>query len=211
MNAFIFGDCSLNRQSAPGKEKGRDAPLNEKRTLKALRRGEPAALSEIIRQYTPYVYAIARNILSPALPPEDIEETVSDVFCALWYSRDGLESGKLKSWLAVTARNAARDRLRRLRLIHPLDEDMLDISLPDMEQALAERELAAACREAVDSLGEPDREIFQRRYFLYQKTEDIAREMGLGHSAVRSRLMRGRTKLREYLEERGWAYADQNY
>lgn len=184
--------------------------MNEKRTLKALRRGEPAALSEIIRQYTPYVYAIARNILSPALPPEDIEETVSDVFCSLWYSRDGLEPGKLKAWLAVTARNAARDRLRRLRLIHPLDEDMLDISLPDMEQALAERELAAACREAVDSLGEPDREIFQRRYFLYQKTEDIAREMGLGHAAVRSRLMRGRTKLREYLEKGGWAYADQD-
>ena len=64
---------------------------------------------------------------------------------------------------------------------------------------------------AVDSLGEPDREIFQRRYFLYQKTEDIAREMGLGHAAVRSRLMRGRTKLREYLEKGGWAYANQNH
>lgn len=185
--------------------------MNEKRTLKALRQGDPAALAEIIRQYTPYVYAIARNILSPALPGEDMEELVSDVFCSAWYSRDRLEPGKLKAWLAVTARNAARDRLRRLRLTHPLDEDMLDISLPDMDEALAEQELAAACRAAVDSLGEPDREIFQRRYFLYQKTEDIAREMGLGHAAVRSRLMRGRTKLREYLEKGGWAYANQNH
>ena len=31
------------------------------------------------------------------------------------------------------------------------------------------------------------------------------------YAAVRSRLMRGRTKLREYLEKGGWAYADQNY
>lgn len=185
--------------------------MNEKRTLKALRQGEPAALSEIIRHYTPYVYAIARNILSPALPKEDIEETVSDVFCSVWYSRETLEPGKLKPWLAVTARNAARDRLRKLKLLHPLDEDMLDVNIPDMEEELAQQELAEACRRAVDSLGEPDREIFQRRYFLYQKTEDIAREMGLGHAAVRSRLMRGRRKLREYLEERGWAYANQNH
>lgn len=184
--------------------------MNEKRTLKSLRRGEPAALSEIIRHYTPYVYAIARNILSPALPPEDIEETVSDVFCSLWYSRDKLEPGKLKAWLAVTARNAARDRLRKMKLLHPLDEEILDVNLLDMEEKLAERELAEACRRAVDSLGEPDREIFQRRYFLYQKTEDIAREMGLSHSAVRSRLMRGRSKLREHLEKGGWDYADQD-
>ncbi len=185
--------------------------MNEKRTLKALRQGEPAALSDIIRHYTPYVYAIARNILSPALPREDIEETVSDVFCALWYSRERLEPGTLKPWLAVTARNAARDRLRKLKLTPTLEDDILDLNVPDMDEALVERELAAACRLAVESMEEPDREIFQRRYFLYQKTEDIAREMGLGHSAVRSRLMRGRAKLREYLEERGWAYANQNY
>lgn len=192
-------------------EKGCETLVNEKRILKMLRRGDSAALEQIIDQYTPYVFAIVSNILSHALPREDLEEVVSDVFCSLWYSREQVEPGKLKAWLAVTARNAARDRLRRLRLTHPLDEDMLDISLPDMDEALAEQELAAACRAAVDSLKEPDREIFQRRYFLYQKTEDIAREMGLGHAAVRSRLMRGRTKLREYLEKGGWAYADQNY
>ena len=133
------------------------------------------------------------------------------MFCSVWYSRDRLEPGSLKAWLAATARNAARDRLRKLRLTNPLDEDILDLNIPDMEDAMAEQELAAACRRAVDSLGEPDREIFQRRYFLYQKTQDIAREMGLGHAAVRSRLMRGRGKLREYLEERGWAYANQNH
>ena len=125
--------------------------------MKALRQGEPAALSEIIRQYTPYVYAIARNILSPALPPEDIEEIVSDVFCSAWYSRDSLEPGKLKAWLAVTARNAARDRLRRLRLTEPLGDDILDINIPGMEETVTERELAEACRRAVDSLKEPDR------------------------------------------------------
>ena len=173
------------------KQKGCETLVNEKRILKMLRRGDSAALEQIIDQYTPYVFAIVSNILSHALPREDLEEVVSDVFCSAWYSRDRLEPGKLKAWLAVTARNAARDRLRKLRLTNPLDEDILDLNIPDMEDAMAEQELAAACRRAVDSLGEPDREIFQRRYFLYQKTQDIAREMGLGHAAVRSRLMRG--------------------
>lgn len=185
--------------------------MNEKRILKALRRGDSAALAQIIDQYTPYVFAIVRNILSHALPQEDREELVSDVFCSLWYSRDKVEPGKLKAYLAAIARNAARSRLRRLKLAEPLEDDLLELALPGPEDGVLALELKAVCREAVDSLGQPDREIFQRRYFLYQKTEDIARDMGLGHAAVRSRLSRGRMKLRDYLEERGWTYANQNH
>ena len=71
--------------------------MNEKRILKALRRGDSAALEQIIDQYTPYVFAIISNILSHALPREDLEEVVSDVFCSLWYSRAQVEPGKVKA------------------------------------------------------------------------------------------------------------------
>ena len=63
------------------------------------------------------------------------------------------------------------------------------------------RELA---REAVDTLGEPDCEIFKRHYFLYQKTEDIAAALGMNGATVRTKLARGRQKLKSYLEERGY-------
>ena len=67
------------------------------------------------------------------------------------------------------------------------------------------RELA---HEAVDSLGEPDREIFQRYYFLYQKTEDIADALGLKDATVRTKLARGRKRLKDYLKERGYSCED---
>ena len=183
--------------------------MNEKRILKALRRGDSAALEQIIDQYTPYVFAIISNILSHALPREDLEEVVSDVFCSLWYSRAQVEPGKLKAYLAAIARNAAKSRLRRLKLTEPLEDDLLELSLPGPEEGVLALELKAACRDlAVDSLGQPDSEIFLRRYFLYQKTGDIAQALGMNAATVRSRLSRGREKLKEHLEERG--YGDAN-
>ena len=51
------------------------------------------------------------------------------------------------------------------------------------------------------ALGEPDREIFQRYYFFYQKTEEIAKSLGLKDTTVRTKLARGRKRLKEYLTE----------
>lgn len=190
------------------KEKGCEKLVNEKRTLKALRRGDSAALEQIIEEYTPYIFAIASNILAHALPREDIEEVVSDTFCSLWYSRENVKTGKLKAYLAAIARNTAKSRLRQQRLTEPLEDDVLDISIPGPEAGVLTLELNLVCREAVDSLGEPDSEIFKRRYFLYQKTEEIAAALGMNHATVRSRLFRGRERLKERLAERGYSYAD---
>lgn len=180
--------------------------MNEKQLIKAMKRGDSAALGRIIDQYTPYAFAIASNILSHALPREDIEEAVSDAFCSLWYSRENIEPGKLKGYLAAIVRNEARTRLRRMKLTEPLEEDVLEILTPGPEDGVLKLELDDICREAVDSLGEPDREIFQRRYFLYQKTGDIAEALGINASTVRSKLLRGREKLKEMIEERGYSY-----
>ena len=54
-------------------------------------------------------------------------------------------------------------------------------------------------REAVDGLGPTDREIFLRHYFWHQPVQQIAREMGKNGSAIKSRLARGREKLRKIL------------
>ena len=66
-------------------------------------------------------------------------------------------------------------------------------------------ELSEAARRAVDSLPEPDGEIFRRHYFLYQKTEAIAADMGINAATVRTKLARGRKRLKAYLTERGYS------
>lgn len=185
--------------------------MNERAVLRALRAGDTGALSEIIALYTPYLYAIASNIMAPQLSREDVEEVVSDSFAALWYHCTEPKPGKLKPWLACVARNKARDALRKARLSEPLEDDLLEVSVPDgMEAGVLRQELTALAREAVDALGEPDSEIFKRHYFLYQKTDEIAAGLDMNAATVRTRLRRGRERLRDYFSERGYSCADPN-
>ena len=185
--------------------------MNERAVLRRLRDGDTGALSEIIAFYTPYLYTVASNIMDPPLSREDVEEAVSDAFVQLWTHRAEVVPGKLKAWLAVVARNRAKDALRAARLSEPLDDDLLDIAAPgSMEKAVLSAELTELTREAVDSLGEPDSEIFKRHYFLYQKTDKIAAVLDLNAATVRTKLRRGRERLRTYFTERGYSCADPN-
>ncbi len=184
--------------------------MEEALLLKRLKRGDTAALDAVIDVYAPYVFAIESNILGPVLGrQEDIEEAVSDVFLALWNSRGKVETGKLRAYLGAIARNTGRNRLRSLHVVHPLDEDALEVSdtAPGPEEEALRRELRRLTRKAVETLPEPDREIFQRYYYLYEKTADIAREMAINQSTVTTKLARGRELLRAYLEERGYTNA----
>ena len=114
--------------------------------------------------------------------------------------------------VAAIVRNKAKSALRRNRLEEPLEDDLLQISIPnEPEQKILLSELREIAHKAVDSLGEPDREIFQRYYFLYQKTEDIATALGLKDATVRTKLARGRKRLRDYLTERGFHCEDTHY
>lgn len=186
--------------------------MNEKKLLRRLRRGDESVLPELIRQYSGYAYAIAFNILSHALGEEDIEEVVSDSFLSIWENRASIETEMLKAYLAAVVRNKAKTALRKYHAEEPLDDDILQISIPNQpEQKILLSELREIAHDAVDSLDEPDREIFQRYYFLYQKTEEISRALGLKDATVRARLSRGRKRLKDYLEERGFSCEDTHY
>ena len=118
----------------------------------------------------------------------------------------------LKAYLAAIVRNKAKTALRKHHEEEPLEDDLLQISIPNQpEQKILLSELREIAHEAVDSLGEPDREIFQRYYFFYQKTEDISKALGLKDATVRAKLARGRKRLKDYLTERGFSCEDTHY
>lgn len=171
-----------------------------------LRRGDTAALEEMIELYTPYACAVVENVLGGVLGEEDAEELVADAFTALWYNRANVRDGAIKPYLAAIARNKAKSRLRALRVSEPLEDDIpiAELNLPEEKYILDE--LADIARRAVESLPEPDCEIFKRHYFLYQRTEDIAAALHLPGATVRTKLARGRKRLKAYLVERGYDY-----
>ena len=180
--------------------------LTEKRALALLQADRPGGLEWFIDEYTPYVSAVVRGILGRAMPEQDIEETVSDTFVTLWRSRTKVRPGQAKGYLGAIARSRALNRLRLAGSDLALEEDIL--ILPEAgPEALAEgRERDEAVRRAVQSLSEPDREIFVRHYYYGQSASDVAAELGMTPEAVRQRLKRGRDRLRTMLTEGGNGY-----
>lgn len=171
--------------------------MEERHLLRGLRRGSEAALEQAMDTYGAYVYTIVSNLIGTAMGQGDVEEVVADVFFTLWNKADQIRSGKLKAWLGAVARNQARQKLRENRLELPLEDDVL--TLPDLspEETLEAREQERLVRQAVLAMQEPDREIFLRHYYYGQKVDDIARALDLKAVTVRSRLHRGRARLKE--------------
>lgn len=178
--------------------------MNDDRLLlEKLRRRDQQGLEEAISRYGGYVAAVVRRTLGPFGAEQDGEELVSDVFVTLWQKAESLrDDSSLKNWLGVVARNGALKRLGRIRLEEPL-EDNLCFSRTDPAEEAEQRVLV---RRAVNSLGRVDREILIRHYFWYETVEQIARETGMNPSTVKTRLRRGREKLRKKLEKEELQY-----
>lgn len=174
--------------------------MTEEMILRKLWQGDPKGLEALMDKYIPYVSAICWNILRGAMQPEDAEEIVSDVFLAAWEQADQIRPGSAKQWLGAVARNKAKNRLRLLGQDLPLEEDVLE--LPDEQTPqgqLDRREERRLVRRAVDQLPGEDREIFLRHYWYAQTLQEISACMQMNPSTVKTKLRRGRLRLKELL------------
>lgn len=180
----------------------------DSKQLAWLLKSDPSrGLAEALSRYGAPVRTICAAILGTE-NREEIEEAVADSFVALWKGLERYDPEKpLAGWLYGIARRTALNRRRALGRAAPFLE--LEEELPDGGEGsdpadlAAEREASYLMRQAVEELPPPDREIFIRRYYLYEKVKDIAARLGLSPKAVEHKLLRGRKKLRGKLTERG--------
>lgn len=180
----------------------------EKRLAARLKRGDTAALKEIIDRFTGYVRTVIRNFSRGALSEQDVDELCSDVFYSLWRRRETLDAKiGFRSYLSAIARNAVKDRFKSEK---PPCEDISELEIPDgfsVEDAAQLREAMRCLDKGLEELSEEEREIFARYYFYGESTPQIAKKLNLAEGVVRSKLSRTRSKLKEYLTERGFDYA----
>ena len=175
--------------------------IDEQYLIQQIKTGSQKALETVIDRYGSYVKAIAINIIKPPMADADVEEVVSDVFLSLWSHPGDPDRGSLKGYLAAITRNKARDRLRRFHIEIPLENDFLEVPVEDSCRQIELAQLKQAVKQMVDRLEEPDRTILLRYYYFYQKTDAIARDMGMNPATVRTKLARSRQKLKEWLTQ----------
>ena len=174
------------------------------RLVQEIREGDQAALARIIDRYTAYVSTIVWNIVQDRLTKPDVEEIVADVFLTLWRSADKIRKGKLKGYISVIARRRAANALRGAKQDALLEDDELPFTAPGPEEEYLRQTEYEALRRTVDGLPEPDRTIFIRHYFYFQKTAEIAAALGIQIGTVQKKLVRGRQRLRRELTEGGY-------
>lgn len=173
--------------------------MKDYKILNRLKKGDIDALDTLMKIYTPYVSTIVWNIMREKMSVQDAEEVVSDVFIAAWQQAKEIDAGSLKGWLAAVSRNIARNKLRKSGKTIPLEEEYLCLTdTCSFESKIEER---LAIKNAINHLQKQERETLIRHYYFFQPIREIAHDMHLNESTVKSHLRRGRIHLKKYLEK----------
>jgi len=170
--------------------------------VEAARRGEPAAWNGIVMR-------LQRRVFSAALAAtgdiDEADDVTQEAFVRLFERMEKIrEPEAIGGWLVRTAINIARDRRRFRRLRSWLgasrDAESEPSPSPSPEASAARREAA----EKFDAwsrarLSERERLVIQLRGGEEMTIAEIARELGISESAVKTHLARAREKLRPFM------------
>ena len=166
------------------------------------------AIGELSRKYGRVFMRIAMNALGSK---SDAEECVNDSLLAVWNAVPPENPDRLLPYAARIVRNIAVNRYksrgfkaRRLGMETPFGElsEILSSNRSPEDEACG-RELAAFIDEFLAGQNEMGRMLFVRRYFFMDAIADIAKDAGMKPGAVRTRLFRIRTELKEFLQGKG--------
>lgn len=143
----------------------------------------------LFQRYKDPVYRLA---LSMTGSPADAEDVCQTVFLRLLEKQPELEPEREKAWLLQVAANECRSLWRRLRRrpTVPLEE-VLDLAAPRGEPLL----------RRVMELPRKDQAVLYLHYYEGFSTREVGKLLHISQSAVTTRLLRARKKLKEALGE----------
>ena len=128
---------------------------------------------------------------------QDAEDAVQEAICAAFARRDSLrDAEKFKPWMLRILANKCYDACRRRRNTSDLDAAG-EVPAPETDQA--ER---LSLWQAVLSLNDDLRAPVTLFYYDGLSIREISRVLGISEAAVKTRLSRGRARLRQLLDEK---------
>jgi RNA polymerase sigma-70 factor (ECF subfamily) len=180
----------------------------ELRFVEAARRGDVESFNALVRLYEGRVYNLCYRMLGDA---DSAADAAQEAFLSAFRNLRAFRGGSFRSWLLRIATNACYDALRARKRrpavsldAHADDEDDASpLQLPDTaespDDAALRRELAGAIQHGLASLPEDQRAVVILSDIEGLSYEEIAVVTGANLGTVKSRLSRGRARLREVL------------
>jgi RNA polymerase sigma factor (sigma-70 family) len=169
--------------------------------------GYEAAFRELVTRHTDLVYSAAlRQVNSPDLAGDIAQGVFTDLARKARQVAEQMPGGhSLAGWLHRSTRYAAlnhwRDTRRRLANERQAMEQLLinSESAPDWER------IRPMLDEALDSLGDEDREALLLRYFKNQDFRAVGLALGISDDTAQKRVSRAMERLREFFSKRNVA------
>lgn len=167
--------------------------------------GDEAAFAEVVRRQFGLVYGVACRAAGGDV--HRAQEVAQLVFTDMARKARALaERPVLASWLHTSTRYAAaklhRAEVRRWK--HEQEAGAMKALLREGEEPAAQWErLRPVIDDAVQDLGERDREAVLQRFFAHRGFAEIGASLGVSEDAARMRVDRALGKLRDRLASRG--------
>jgi RNA polymerase sigma-70 factor (ECF subfamily) len=180
----------------------------EQRLIEAAQHGDVESFNQLVRLYESRVYNLCYRMLGDSDAAADVAQ---DTFISVYRNLGRFRGGMFRSWLLRIATNACYDALRArkrrpstsLQALGLADDDGVGFDLPDQgerpDDVALRRELAAAIQRGLDDLPEDQRVVIILSDIQGMAYEEIATVTGANLGTVKSRLSRGRARLRDIL------------
>jgi RNA polymerase sigma factor (sigma-70 family) len=171
--------------------------LTDAELVARCRAGDEAAWTELVERFSRYVFAIATQGFR--LSEHDAEDVFQDVFARTYERLDALrDDAAIRPWLAQLTRNLCVDRLRESARVEPAE----DVEPREVDETLAQLDLAMSVRGALEDLGEPCSDLLDRFFCRDESYRTIGERLELPAGTIASRISRCLVKLRGQFEGR---------
>lgn len=159
-------------------------------------------LDKIVDDYSSYVRTIINNAVGNNLNVEDKEEILLDAFFILWKNyNDNKNIYAVDSYIAGITRNLVKEKLRKLHYTVDISNYENIIEMEEKELYEEEREEISFLKDSLKNLKEIDIKIINMYYYSTKSIKDIAKELEISQSNVKTRLHRIRKKLQKELSK----------
>lgn len=179
--------------------------IDEQLLLKQLRdpKTQRRAFETLVRQYSEQLYWQVRRIV---LTHDDANDVLQNAFIKAWQALDSFHGdAKILTWLSRIAINESLDFVRRQKNITLVSADDADLGVADRLMAddyFDGDETSAQLQEAIASLPDVQRTVFQLRYFDEMKYSEISRLLDTSEGALKASYHIAVKKITEFFHSR---------
>lgn len=172
-------------------------PQQESELLELARSGDAQAFSELVEIYQRPVYNLCYRMLGNA---QEAEDAAQEAFLRAFNGIKRYDPDrKFATWLLSIAANYCIDQHRRKKFVNVDIEAVSSAELaerkPGVEKKMIEQEASEEIQALLAGLSEKDRAAIVLHYWYDYSYREIADQLELSESAVKSRLHRARRSL----------------